>query len=358
MKKKILISTGGSGGHVIPATILYDHLKDDFDVFITLDNRGKSFLNLKKYNYTIINTPKLFSNIIFLPFNIFLFVLSIFKSLYFLKKSGINILISTGGYMSLPLCISSLILGIDIYLFEPNMVLGKSNRIFLKYSKKIFCYSRELLKYPKQYLNKISTIEPLLRKEFYSLKGNNSNQLKDEINLLIIGGSQGAKLFDDELKISLLKISQKYKLNVYQQAIESNHKMLKDFYEKNNINYKIFNFEQSIFKTTSNINLCITRAGASALSELTFLNIPFLAIPLPSAKDDHQYQNALQYKKKNCCWIIKQHELKNEILINNLINIIENKEDYLAKKKCMKEFSYKNTWNNINEKLIGVINEN
>ena len=47
MKKKILISTGGSGGHVIPATILYDHLKDDFDVFITLDNRGKSFLNLK-----------------------------------------------------------------------------------------------------------------------------------------------------------------------------------------------------------------------------------------------------------------------------------------------------------------------
>ena len=74
--------------------------------------------------------------------------------------------------------------------------------------------------------------------------------------------------------------------------------MLKDFYEKNNINYKIFNFEQSIFKTTSNINLCITRAGASTLSELTFLNIPFLAIPLPSAKDDHQYQNALQYKKK------------------------------------------------------------
>ena len=55
MKKKILISTGGSGGHVIPATVLYDHLKDDFDLFITLDNRGKSFLNLEKYNYTIIN---------------------------------------------------------------------------------------------------------------------------------------------------------------------------------------------------------------------------------------------------------------------------------------------------------------
>ena len=134
--------------------------------------------------------------------------------------------------MSLPLCISSLILGIDIYLFEPNMVLGKSNRIFLKYSKKIFCYSSELLKYPKQYLNKIITIEPLLRKEFYSLKGNSSNQLNNEINLLIIGGSQGAKLFDDELKISLLKISKKYKLNIYQQAINLTTKCLKIFMKK------------------------------------------------------------------------------------------------------------------------------
>jgi len=358
MKKKILISTGGSGGHVIPATVLYDHLKDDFDLFITLDNRGKNFLNLEKYNYTIINTPKLFSNIILFPLNILLLVLSIFKSLFFLKKSGINILISTGGYMSLPLCISSLILGIDIYLFEPNMVLGKSNRIFLKYSKKIFCYSSELLKYPKQYLNKIIIIEPLLRKEFYSLKRDSSNQLNNEINLLIIGGSQGAKLFDIELKSSLLRISKKYKLNIYQQVNQSNFRKLKDFYEKNSINYKIFNFEQNILKIANNINLCITRAGASTLSELVFLNIPFLAIPLPSAKDNHQYQNALQYKKKNCCWIIKQHELKNEVLINNLINIIENKEDYLAKKKCMKEFSYKNSWNNINEKLIGIINEN
>ena len=79
MKKKILISTGGSGGHVIPATVLYDHIKDDFDLFITLDNRGKNFLNLEKYNYTIINTPKLFSNIILFPLNILLLVLSIFK---------------------------------------------------------------------------------------------------------------------------------------------------------------------------------------------------------------------------------------------------------------------------------------
>ena len=104
--------------------------------------------------------------------------------------------------------------------------------------------------------------------------------------------------------------------------------------------------------------MCITRAGASTLSELIYLNIPYLAIPYPFAKDDHQFQNALFYKNKNCCWILKQDDLTDDTLENNLINIIQNKDDYLSKKNSMRNFSYKNTWNNTNEKLISVINEN
>ena len=104
--------------------------------------------------------------------------------------------------------------------------------------------------------------------------------------------------------------------------------------------------------------MCITRAGASTLSELTYLNIPYLAIPYPLAKDDHQFQNALFYKNKNCCWILKQGELTDDTLESNLMNIIQNKDDYLSKKNSMKNFSCKNTWNNTNEKLISVINEN
>ena len=59
MKKKILISTGGSGGHVIPAIAFYDHLKENFDTFLVLDKRGSSFINEKKYKYKIIESPRL-----------------------------------------------------------------------------------------------------------------------------------------------------------------------------------------------------------------------------------------------------------------------------------------------------------
>ena len=64
----ILISTGGSGGHVIPATILYEHLKKDFNIFMSSDNRGVEFLDKDKFNIKIINVPKISKNIFLLPF--------------------------------------------------------------------------------------------------------------------------------------------------------------------------------------------------------------------------------------------------------------------------------------------------
>ena len=358
MKKKILITTGGTGGHVIPATIFYEQLKDKFDVFLVTDKRGCRFLNLEKYKLTVINTPNLTANLFLLPLNLFGLFFSIVKSLIFLKKKKIEVLISTGGYMSLPICMAAKIFSIKIYSFEPNMVLGRVNSIFLKYTEKIFCYSNEIINFPKKYLSKILLIDSLLRKEFYSATPNDKNEINSEINLLIIGGSQGAELFDNKLKKSIISLSKKYNLNICQQTNPINQKNLEDFYNQNNISYQLFNFEENILKFISNANLCITRAGASTLSELTYLNIPYLAIPYPSAKDDHQFQNALFYKNKNCCWILRQDEINEEVLENNLINIIQNKVDYLSKKKSMKNFSCKNTWNNTNEKLISVINEN
>ena len=69
MKNSFLISTGGSGGHVIPATILYEHFSEEFDVIITTDKRGLKFLDKNIYQFEIINTPKL-NNIFFLPLNL------------------------------------------------------------------------------------------------------------------------------------------------------------------------------------------------------------------------------------------------------------------------------------------------
>ena len=105
-------------------------------------------------------------------------------------------------------------------------------------------------------------------------------------------------------------------------------------------------------------NICLTRAGASTLAELVFLNLPFIAIPLPTSKDNHQFENAFFYNEIDCNWILNQNEINDETITNKLANIIDNKDEYLVKKINMKNFSYQNTWNNINQKIISVINEN
>ena len=96
--KKILIITGGSGGHVIPSLSIYDALKDDYDVQISTDLRGSRYINNENYNYSLIDVPNLFSNLLLLPYNLIKFCVSIIK-LITLKLNKFNILISTGGYV-------------------------------------------------------------------------------------------------------------------------------------------------------------------------------------------------------------------------------------------------------------------
>ena len=356
MVQRILISTGGSGGHVVPAIILYQHLKDQFNVSMTTDYRGMKFLDKNKYNLEIFNITPISKNIFLIPLQFFFTIYLIIKSIFFLKKRKIDILISTGGYMSLPLCLASKILNIKIFLFEPNMVLGRSNKFFIKSCEKIFCYSNKIKNFPDKYLNKINVIPALLRKEFYEVK--KAQVFEKYVNLLVIGGSQGAKIFDTLIKNSIIESTKNYSLKIYQQTNPVNFANLKKFYKDNNIEYQLFDFNENILNFMRKVNICITRAGASTLAELTFLNIPSIAIPLPTSKDNHQFENASFYNEIGCNWILNQNEITNNSISNQLANILDNKSEYLAKKINMKNFSYQNTWNNINQKIISVINEN
>jgi UDP-N-acetylglucosamine--N-acetylmuramyl-(pentapeptide) pyrophosphoryl-undecaprenol N-acetylglucosamine transferase len=356
MKKKVLISTGGSGGHVVPATILYEHLKDQFNVLITCDKRGVKFLKEDNYNLSIFNVAPISKNIFLLPFQLFLILILIGKSILFLKKNKIDIMLSTGGYMSLPLCVASKILNIKLFLFEPNMVLGRTNNFFINHCEKIFCYTGNIKNFPNKFKNKISIIPALLRKKFY--ENDKTKNTNEDVSLLVIGGSQGAKIFDTLIKNSIIKLSKKYKLKIYQQVNLKNFENLQKSYQDNNIECELFDFNDDVSTFMKKSNICITRAGASTLAELVFLNLPHIAIPLPTAKDNHQFENAIFYNKIGCNWILNQNEIDESSVTNKLSDIIMNKDEYLEKKNNMKNFSYQNSWNNINQKIKSIINEN
>ena len=354
MKKNLLITTGGSGGHVLPAMILYEHLSKNANILISIDKRGLKFLKKDIYQFEIINTPRL-NNIFFLPFNSILILFLIFKSFFLLKSKKIEKIISTGGYMSLPLILAAKLLRLPIYLFEPNNVLGRANKYFLNSCKKIFCYTKRIKNFPHKYEDKIFLINPLVGKNIYELKS--SNNIKDKFTILVVGGSQGATIFDENLKNTILNISKVNPIKIIQQTNEKNISFLQDFYSKNNVENKIFSFEKNFTNIIREADLCITRAGASTLAELSVLKIPFIAVPLPTSKDDHQLENANFYRDIDCCWMIEQNifDQKIEEMLNN---ILTDKFEYLRKKENLEKLNYQNTWNNVNQKILRVINEN
>ena len=355
MKKKILISTGGSGGHVVPAITIHDHLKNKYDIIFSTDLRGLKYLSDDTYKVYVVDTPKLNKSILF-PFAIMKVFFLTLKSLFLLKRTKIKILISTGGYMSLPLCLAAKMLNIKIFLLEPNMIIGRANRFFLNFCEKIICYANNISSFPDKFQNKLEISSPFIRKNYYEI--NNNKDVDKIFTIIIIGGSQGAQVFDEIIHESILKISNLRPLKIIHQTNQKNINFLKNFYSENKIENIIFSFEKNLNKLLVQADLCITRGGASSLAEISLLKIPFIAIPLPSSKDNHQFKNANYYKNKDCCWIIDQINFDKVKFEDLLINILKNKDDFFKKKKNLENLNYQNTWNNVNQNLLKIINEN
>ena len=257
--------------------------------------------------------------------------------------------------MSLPVIISAIILKLPIFLVEPNLVLGRGNKFFLKFAKKILCYSNELTNFPNKYSKKIEIIKPLVSKNFYELyKKDNFN---DKFCFLIFGGSQGAKIFDNLFIEIISEISKNFSIKVIQQTNKENIENLKNFYNSFGIENIIFDYDQNLANLIHISDLCITRAGATSLAEISFLEIPFIAIPLPTSKDNHQMKNAEYYEKKGCCWILDQKKLNKDELTNFFMNLLKDKAELLDKKKNLQKINYMSSWKKINQELKLIINE-
>ena len=165
--------------------------------------------------------------------------------------------------------------------YEKTAFLNKSNSAFIE-------------EMHLKFVNNDPTLPPSWKKYFNEI-GDESETILKEIN----GPSWGP--------------SKKFSIKVTQQTNEKNISDLKDFYFKNNVENNIFSFDKNFTNIIKQADLCITRAGASTLSELSVLNIPFITVPLPSSKDNHQFENANFYKRNDCCWIIEQNVFEEEI---------------------------------------------
>ncbi len=359
--KKILIATGGTGGHIFPAYSLSNYFKKKgYLVNLTSDKRGLKYLsNLK--NLDIINIssfPLNKKNIFKTFFSLLMILFSTSKSLFFLISNRPLLVFGMGGYSSFPICIAAYILRIKLVIYENNLVIGKTNKYLLPFAKKILVAFKDLEGIPKKYKKKVFEVGNVIRDEIiYS-----NNQLDElnnsqSLNILVLGGSQAAKIFGEVLPPVFEKIQKTgASIKIFQQCHKTQNKQLIDFYEKIKIDSEIFNFTENIKEYYNKANLVITRSGASVLGEIINAKIPFISIPLPTSADNHQYKNAKFYSKRGYGYFIEEKNIKNQLfeLLNSII-----KDKYLLEKflSNQSQYSDKDVFKNINKITEEILNE-
>ncbi len=358
---KALIVVGGTGGHVFPGSNLAEDLiNKNYDVEVVTDKRGYKYLTkFKNLNISILpSTPIFTGNVLIKFFSIIIIFYSILRSIFHLILRRPSIIFGMGGYASFPICIAASILRIKFIIYENNLIIGKANKFLLPFAKKIFVSYKELEGIPEKYRSKIIEIGNIINKKIFEFSKKN-NQLSNisKIKILVLGGSQAAKIFAEILPNIFNNCNNNgISLKIFQQCLPHQMETLKLFYEKSKIEFETFNFSDNLINYFSKVNLAITRSGSSMLSELTNANIPFISVPLPSSAENHQLKNALYYERKKFSFLIEEKDLKTK-LFKLIKDISDNNSTLLKIAQNQSHHSDKNVYNNINLALENIINE-
>jgi UDP-N-acetylglucosamine--N-acetylmuramyl-(pentapeptide) pyrophosphoryl-undecaprenol N-acetylglucosamine transferase len=358
-KNKILIATGGTGGHVFPAYSLAKNLiKNNYKVEIVTDQRGSKFLEKYKDLKLIINnsTTVFKKKIISVIWSIFMIFFSYLKSLLILYKTKPSLVFGMGGHASFPLCLAAKTLNIPFIIYENNLLIGKSNRYLMPLATKVFLAYEDVEGIEKKFKSKVVTVGNIIREEILNFN-KKKNFPAGELNILILGGSQAAKSFGEFLpKIFKECIEANIKIKITQQCTALQNKKLEEYYENLKINYELFNFTNNILEYFSKAQLVITRSGSSVTAELINCNIPFICIPFPYSADSHQDKNALYFEKKGYSFLIKENEVNEKLF--SLIKLIYSDKEILNKLiNKQKKHSDADVFLKINNEVENLINE-
>lgn len=312
-KPIIAIVTGGTGGHVFPALAVCDALIENGNTpLLIYDERVKSFVNLSnKSNVKNLMVPgcHLTGNLYKKCISIIRLITNIFIIGRFLKANKVTHIIGFGGYASFSGLLAARIMGIKIYLHEQNSVLGSVNKFFAKSSDMIFTSFPDTIGLYKKYLSKTKWVGNPIRPEIFNVS-NKSTLNQDKFTIVIIGGSQGARILSEipPLAIAQLPVNLQKRIIIYQQSRPELMEHTKALYKKTNTKFEIKPFYDNIFEILNSANLVICRAGSSTIFEIIALQKLSILVPFAAAKHNHQYYNAMYLVKNNAAYMLEEKD--------------------------------------------------
>lgn len=304
--EKILIVAGGTGGHVFPAVCLAKELKNKgYSIIFATDRRGLKYLGNFQNNAIVqkINTSSRSRLYFSLLFNVVL-------KLFHVKHLAPKLVIGFGGYPSVPFVFAAQLLRIKTILHEQNAVIGKANKLLSKMANLI------ITSFPKTkgiaQSNKIFHLGNPTRfeNEYKNLIPSKNNIL----TILIFGGSQGAKIFSNEVVHAICDLSKTIKLRVFHQGRTEDIGIIKSQYSTLGIESTVSDFFNNMEELYKNSDIVISRSGASSIFEIIGFAKPAILIPYTKSINGDQWANAKYLKIHNATIVINENsDLKLEL---------------------------------------------
>jgi UDP-N-acetylglucosamine--N-acetylmuramyl-(pentapeptide) pyrophosphoryl-undecaprenol N-acetylglucosamine transferase len=359
---KILFAAGGTGGHIFPAISIADEIKKMYDkseiLFIGAKGRIEEKIvpannyELRTISISGLNRRDIIRNLR-VPFKL---LGALHSSKKILKEFHPNVVVGTGGFVSVPVIINAKRMSIPILLQEGNSFPGKATRYLSKKADKVIINFDETSKFLKRNDNIIRISHPIRRSlskvdrvkalEFFGLR-------KDYKTLFIFGGSQGAQAINAGIEKIIHKLYFE-KVNIIWQTGATDFRRLKDKFNGFDSNVKIFEFIENMQYAYSAANLVICRSGISSIMELAYLKVPAILIPYPLSAENHQEKNARSLEDRNACLVIVQNEIE-EKLYKMILEYINKPSKLKEIRKHIGEFSDPDAAYKISKEVLNLV---
>ena len=336
---RVVITAGGTGGHIFPALALISKLKEkDKNVEIlyigTTDRMEKDIIPKEGIPYVGIemrglNRKNIFKNIDVMK----TYFKAVKKAKSELIKFKPDVVIGFGGYISAPVIYASSKLKIKTIIHEQNSIPGVSNKFLSRYVDKILVSFKESINdFPKE--KTVYTGNPRSEqiKDIEKISKTTLGFKKDKPLVIIVMGSLGSLTMTEKLK----EVLPLFKNKNYQVLLITG-KNYYDYYKdlKLSSNVKLIPFYNNLIGLMKDTDLIVTRSGASTIAEITSIGLPAIMVPSPYVTNNHQYVNAKSLEDDGACIILEEKDFDKETLINAEDKTINDKEKLNSMKKAM-----------------------
>lgn len=361
---KVIISGGGTGGHIFPAIAIADKVKahhPDAEILF-IGAQGKMEMEkVPAAGYKIVGLPIrgfqrkfTFSNFL-LPFRI---IQSMWKARSVIKKFKPNVVVGVGGYASGPTLQMATMLKIPAVIQEQNGFAGKTNKILGQKVDKI-CVAYENMEqfFPKEKI--VFTGNPV-RKNMVEIEGKRDEAFSffnldpTKKTMLVVGGSLGARTFNNCL-VGKLKLFQDASVQLIWQCGKTDFARLKEATKNLDLaGIVLTDFIARMDLAYAAADAIVSRAGAIAVSELSIIGKPMILIPSPNVAEDHQTKNAMALVSKNAALMIPDVEGQ-EKMVTTMLSLIDDEAQQQQLVEALKAFSIKDADERIYQTLLAVM---